>query len=271
MRVIVKLSGKTLDDHKTRESVCREILTLARQGIQILLVHGGGRQLSAYCESAGIPVAQYQGRRITDEVTLEAAKMVFSAINRDLTATLCSLDVKALGFAAFDAGMTESNRRPPIPMKLCDSGEIEAVDFGLVGEIKRVKSELIEVLWAYNYLPVISCLCADADGRIMNINADTLAAEFALSLRADRLISVSDTDGIYTNPKDPTTRIPSMDIQTARDYLKTGIFVDGMVPKVETAIRAVEQGVHTFQVLNGLQKGALSRCTRGEVGTVLVP
>lgn len=145
------------------------------------------------------------------------------------------------------------------------------VDFGLVGEIDRVNSEPIELLWSYNYLPAVSCLCADSAGRIMNINADTLAAELALALRADRLISVSDVDGIYTDPNNPATRVPSMDVRTARNYLSTGVFVDGMIPKVETAIRALEQGVHTFQVLNGFQKGALSRCTKHNVGTLLVP
>ena len=271
MRIIVKLSGKTLSEKESRELVCQEIVQLARQGIQMLVVHGGGQQLSQHCKEAGIPVAKYQGRRITDEVTLEAAKMVFSAINRELTANLCSHGLNALGMSAFDGGLTRCHRRPPIPVQIGATAKIETVDFGLVGEIDGVNPELIEVLWAYGYLPVISCLCTDSEGIIMNINADTLAAELALSLRADRLISASDVDGIYTDPKDPSTQIPSLDIRTARDYLSTGVFVDGMVPKVETAIRALEQGVHTFQVLNGLQRGALSKCTKHGIGTLLVP
>mgnify|MGYP001815158209 FL=1 len=271
MRVIVKLSGKTLADQTSRESVCRELVQLANKGIQMLVVHGGGQQLSQHCKRAGIPVAQYQGRRITDEVTLEAAKMVFSGINRDLTANLCSHGMKALGMSAFDGGLTQCHRRPPIPVQIGTTPKIEMVDFGLVGEIDKVNPEPIEVLWGYGYIPVISCLCADSDGKIMNINADTLAAELALALRADRLVSASDVDGIYTDPKDPSTQIESLDIRTARDYLSTGVFVDGMVPKVETAIRALERGVHTFQVLNGLQKGTLSQCTKQAIGTLLVP
>jgi len=271
MRIIVKLSGKTLSEKESRDLVCQEIAQLARKGIQMLVVHGGGQQLSQHCKEAGIPVAKYEGRRITDEVTLEAAKMVFSAINRDLTANLSSHGLKALGMSSFDGGLTRCHRRPPIPVQVGTAGEIETVDFGLVGEIEGVNPEVIEVLWGYGYLPIISCLCADSEGRIMNINADTLAAELALSLRADRLISASDVDGIYADPNDPSTQIPSLDIRTARNYLSTGVFVDGMVPKVETAIRALEKGVHTFQVLNGLQRGALSKCTQHDIGTLMVP
>ncbi len=267
MKLVLKLSGKVLERDSLRFSLGRQIDVLTRQGHRVLLIHGGGKQLSDFCHRTGIPVLQVQGRRITDERTLEAAKMVFGSVNTDLTTSLLAAGVRAVGVAAYDGGMTLSRRRPPLTLSI--DGCLETVDFGFVGEITGVDTHLIDALWLAGFVPVISSLCRTPEGQILNINADTLAADLALALRADRLVAVSDVDGIYLDPADPQTRIPQLGLEEARNLLLDGVFIDGMVPKVENAIRLLERGVGAFQVLSGLREGALAHCLECETGTLL--
>jgi acetylglutamate kinase len=268
MKLVVKLSGKVLEDRALRLEIVRQIARLWTSGHRLLAVHGAGKQLTDLSKQLGIPVVQHQGRRVTDERTLEAAKMVFSAVNRDLVALLVSLGIPALGLTAYDALLSRSVRRPPL--RVADAqGVSQEVDFGFVGEISGVNRVALGRLVEAPYLPVICSLCADASGQLLNINADTVATEFAIALGADRLVSVSDVDGIYLNPKDPSTLIARLSAVEAREYLEKGCFTEGMIPKVETALKAVEHGVASFQIVSGLQPGALMQAIEKDAGTLL--
>ncbi len=268
MKLVIKLSGKVLEEQALRLDIARQIGLLWTAGHSLLAVHGAGKQLTDLSKRLGIPVVQYQGRRVTDDKTLEAAKMVFSAVNRDLVALLVSRGIPALGLTAYDALLSKSIRRPPISMVNAE-GVSREIDFGFVGEIAEVNREALRRLVEAPYLPVICSLCADESGQVLNINADTLAAEFAIGLGADRLVSLSDVDGIYLDPKDPSTLISRLSASEARQYLEKGCFTEGMVPKVETALKAVEHGVATFQVVSGLQPDALLRAIEKDAGTML--
>lgn len=267
MKLVIKLSGKVLADTRLMRSVCQQISHLHGAGHLIAVVHGGGRQLSEFCRERSISVVQVQGRRVTDLPTLEAARMVFSSINRSLTACLISFQVNSVGISGFDGRLTTSHRRLPVPMEV--NGNTQLVDFGFVGDITRVDPSLIHCLWNTGIVPVISSLSADEDGQILNVNADTLSSEISAALDTDRLISVSDVEGIYLDPKEPSTRISSIDLETAKGYLAEGIFLDGMLPKVQGAINALEKGVRSFQILSGLNDGALSSCISKNPGTVV--
>lgn len=269
MRLVLKLSGKVLERESLRRSLAQQIARLQELGYEMLLVHGGGRQLTDYCREQNIPVIQHQGRRITDEATLEAAKKVFGALNTQLTATLLSAGVKAIGINAFDGFLTNCFRRPPLEMPGVNGVESCSIDFGLVGEIESVDPSLINILWSGGCVPIINCLCRDASGQILNINADTLAAELALGLGADRLIAVTDVDGIYMDPADPNTRISSLGLDQARAYLDGGVFLDGMIPKVQNAIRIMERGLPSFQIVSGLPEDALLQGIQGLGGTLM--
>ncbi|MBI4445390.1 MAG: acetylglutamate kinase [Acidobacteria bacterium] len=267
-RLVLKLSGKVLEENSGRSNLAFQVFQLTRQGEQVVVVHGGGKQLTELSRRLSIPVVQYEGRRVTDESTLEVAKMVLSAINRDLTASLMAASVPAVGISSFDGGLVSARRRPPIRVST-PSGP-KAVDFGLVGEIQGVDPSLIHTLWEHKMVPVISCLSADDQGQILNINADTLAAEISVAVGADALLSVSDVDGIYLDLSDPSSKIERLTVSEAQIYLRQGRFTDGMIPKVEVAIEALRRGVRRVQVVSGMSTNSLLEGARGRSGTALV-
>lgn len=269
MNLVIKLSGKVLDEPPLSREICRQIHELWTQGHRVTVVHGAGRQLTLLSTQLGIPVRQFEGRRVTDQKTLEVANMVFSAVNRTLVAGLVALGLRAIGMTGFDAGITRAVRRGPIRVK-DQEGVTREIDFGYVADLKAVQPDILDQLFDLRCLPVICSLCADDSGQILNINADTLAAELAAVLRSDRLISVSDVDGIYLDPGNPQTRIARMTAEEARRYLAEGCFTEGMVPKVQTALKAVEGGVAGFLVTSGTKPNAVIEALAGTGGTLLV-
>ena len=274
MILVVKISGKVLEDEKNRLGICQQLGKLSRNGHKIAIIHGGGEQLTRLSQRLGIPTVQHQGRRITDEKTLELAVMVFSLINRTLVATLLGLDITAIGISAFDGNLTRCRKRPPItlePTALGDDQCQEKIDFGLVGEIEQIETTLLLKAWQNDLIPVISCLGADSNGQILNINADTLAAELAIALPATRLLSVSDVDGVYLEMDNPQTRISELTSQQAKSYLQKGLITDGMVPKIKTALLALAKGVSCVQILSGLKKDSLLQALKNKAGTLLRP
>ncbi len=274
MILVIKLSGKVLEEEIYRTSLCRQIVKLFKSQHQIVVVHGGGKQLTDLCTRLGIPSVHHQGRRVTDETTLDAAKMAFSAINRELVAALLASGSQAIGFASFDAGLVHSQRRAPLPIStVTETGErrTELIDFGLVAEIDRVDPSILSTLWERQLIPVVSCLASTAEGQILNINADTLAAHLSAGLRADRLVSVTDVEGIYFDLNVPSSRLDELTASQARDYLEEQRFTEGMIPKIQAALRAIEMGVPHVQVVSGLKSDGLLRAIEEKAGTRIIP
>ena len=270
MILVVKLSGKVLEEDKPRNHLCRQLVQLDRDGHRLIVVHGGGKQLTDLSNRLGIPIVQHQGRRVTDKATLELATMVFSAMNRNLVADLVALGLSALGISAFDARLTCCRRRPPLSITTTDPlghESTELIDFGLVGEIDSIDTSVLQQFWESGFLPVVSCLGADKDGQILNINADTLAAELAISLQASQLISVSDVEGIYRDIHDASSCISELSTTEAKDLLSQGGLTDGMVPKIQTALKVLEEGVGSVQIVSGLKENALLEGVKGTAGT----
>jgi acetylglutamate kinase len=272
MILVVKLGGSVLGEAGLRRQLCHQIAQLKRNQHELVVVHGGGQQLTDLSQRLGDPIIQHQGRRVTDEATLEAAKMVFSAINRDLVSELLAAEVPAVGIASYDGGLVLCSRRPPISLIEVDASgpqQVEPIDFGLVGKIESIDRTVLERFWESGFTPVISCLGADRKGQIFNINADTLAAELAVALQADRLVSVSDVEGIYLDVDDPSSCLQQLTAGRARILLEEGRLTDGMVPKVETALSILAKGVSAVQIVSGLTENALVDALKGEAGTTL--
>ncbi len=270
MILVIKLSGKVLEQDKLRAQLCRQIAQLTQKDHQLVVVHGGGKQLTDWSERLEIPIVQHQGRRVTDEATLELATMVFSAINRDLVAGLVAVGACPIGISAFDGRLTSCRKRPPLSITTADSSghpSTKPIDFGLVGEIESIDTSLLETFWESGWVPVVSCLGADSDGQILNINADTLAAELAVELKAARLISVSDVEGIYLDINDASSCISELSRTEIQALLSEGRLTNGMVPKVQTALKVLEGGVEAVQIVSGLKENALLDALEGKEGT----
>src|SRR5437763_13125414 len=201
---VVKLSGKVTEHQRNLISLAEELALLYQVGIRICVVHGGGKQLSELANKLGIEQTIIEGRCVTDDATLEMAKMIFAGkINTDILAALRNHGIEAVGLSGVDGNIVHAERRPPKEITNRETGESEHVEFGHVGDILEIDSRLLTVLLDQGYLPVISSLGADAEGKVFNINADTVASEIAIQLKAEKLVLLSDVEGIYLRPGEP--------------------------------------------------------------------
>jgi acetylglutamate kinase len=255
---IIKLSGKVTEQAGILESLAEEIALCHQVGIRLVVVHGGGAQLNQLAERLGIHQRMIGGRRVTDEHTLEIAKMVFAGkINTDVSAALRRLSVPSVGLSGLDAGLIQARRRLPQPTINPDTGQTETIDYGYVGDVVAVNGGLLELLLAHDYLPVVCCLAADEAGNVFNINADTIAAEIARALDAEKLILLSDVDGIYYDVTDPQSKISHLTAEQFQALLKEKRFSEGMLPKAGAILQLIEAGRTNIHIVNGLRRNAL--------------
>ena len=230
---VVKLSGKATEDHLNLSSLAEELALLHQVGIRLCVVHGGGKQLSELASRMGVEQTIIEGRRVTDDATLEMAKMVFAGkINTDILSALRHRGVEAVGLSGVDGNIVHAQRRPPREVLNRDTGERAHVDFGHVGDVVEINSRLLTVLLDQGYLPVVSSLGADAEGTVFNINADTIAAEIAIQLKAEKLILLSDVDGIYLRAAEPETKLSRLTAAEAESLIDEGKATGGMIPKI---------------------------------------
>src|SRR5512132_1281178 len=174
---VVKLSGKVTEDRDQLISLAEELALMHQVGIRICVVHGGGKQLSQLASRLGIEQTIIEGRRVTDDATLEMAKMIFAGkINTDILAALRQRSIEAVGLSGVDGNIVHAERRPPKEILNRETGVRDKIDFGHVGDVVEINSRLLTVLLDHGYLPVISSLGADNEGMVFNINADTIAA-----------------------------------------------------------------------------------------------
>jgi acetylglutamate kinase len=234
---VVKLGGAAAAD-----GVVATGRALAAYRHPQVLVHGGGPQATELGERLGIPARKLAGRRITDEATLEVILMaVGGSVHNRLVAGLLAGGLPAVGLAG--PSVLTARRRAPLTV------EGESIDFGLVGEIERVDVALLLALTAAGRVPVIACVAGGSDGALYNINADTVAARLAVSLGSEELVQVTDSGGVRTDEKDPQTLISRLDPREARQMLADGRATNGMRPKLEAALGALEAGVRLVRIV----------------------
>lgn len=255
---VVKFSGKVTENRENLFSLAEELALLHQVGIRVCVIHGGGKQLSELAKKLGIVQTVIEGRRVTNDDTLELAKMIFRGkINTEILAALRRRGIEAVGLSGIDGGVVKAARRPPKEFLNKETGETETVDFGHVGDIVEVDSRLIHLLLENDYLPVISSLGADNDGRIFNINADTIASQIAARLQAEKLILLSDVNGIYLDENDEDTKLSRLTASDAQHFIDSGRATGGMIPKLESLISLVRSGVHSAHIISGTKRNAL--------------
>ena len=255
---VVKFSGKVTEDHVRLMSLAEELALLHQVGIRVCVVHGGGKQLTQLAEKLGVEQTIIEGRRVTDDDTLEMAKMIFAGkINTDILAALRHRGVHAVGLSGIDGNIVHAERRPPRQVVDRATGASARVDFGHVGDILQIDARLLTVLLDHGYLPVISSLGADAEGKVFNINADTIASEIAVQLQAEKLVLLSDVDGIYLRAGEPETKLSRLTAVEAEELVKSGTATGGMIPKLQSIINLLSRGVKSAHIIDGNSRNTL--------------
>lgn len=272
--MVVKLGGEIAADTAALDSLAGDVSLLVHVGIRCVVVHGGGPQATELSKRLGLEPEMVQGRRVTDEQTLDVAKMVFAGkINIDITSALRRHGVRGVGMSGVAADIIHARRRAPTEITDEDTGAKRLVDFGHVGDVQSVNTDVLSLLMTEGYVPVLSSLGSDADGNILNINADTVSSVIAQDLRANKLISLTGVPGLLVDKDDPSTLVPVLTASQARRVVERGYLRGGMRPKVQTLLEAVEGGVPRAHILSGAEQGALllELFTRDGAGTVIVP
>ena len=255
---VVKFSGKVTENRENLASLAEELALLHQVGIKICVIHGGGKQLSELAQKLGVAQTIIDGRRVTSDETLDLAKMIFAGkINTEILAALRRRGTPAVGLSGIDGNIVHAKKRPPKEILNRQTGLNETVDFGNVGDILNINAQLLTLLLDSDYMPIVSSLAADDEGQIFNINADTIASEIAAQLQAEKLVLLSDVNGIYLDATDPTTKISRLNIAEAEKLIETGAASGGMIPKLQSIIELLKRGVKSAHIISGEKRNAL--------------
>ena len=236
--VVVKYGGNAMINETLKEQVMEDIVLLSLIGVKVVLVHGGGPEITDMLKKIGKESVFCDGLRVTDKETVEVVQMVLAGkINKSLVNMLEIKGGRAIGLSGMDGHMLHA--------------EMKDERLGYVGRITNVDVTPIRDLLEGGYIPVVSTVGCDNEGNIYNINADTAAARIAGALSAERLFTMTDIEGIRRDRNDPTSIISKIDISGARELFETGVISGGMIPKVECCIEAIERGVESVIILDG--------------------
>lgn len=238
--VVVKYGGNAMINDDLKMDVMRDIVLLSLIGIQVVLVHGGGPEITEILQKLGIESRFVDGLRYTDEATMDVVQMVLAGrVNKNLVANLSQCGGKALGLCGMDGGMIRAEKKKA------------AQDLGLVGEITDIDPDPILDALHKGYIPVIATIGTDGSGQSYNINADTAAAKIASKLNAENLILMTDVKGLLKDKDNEATLIPVVNVSEVPVLIKQGIISGGMIPKVECCVEAVRRGVKRSFIIDG--------------------
>jgi acetylglutamate kinase len=265
---VVKVGGGVFADAAATRVLIEQIAILHYFGVRVVLVHGGGAQLTELSAALGVPTHMVEGRRVTDQKAIDVTAMVLNGlINTRLLGICRALDIEAVGLSGVDAGLVRAQRRAPVK-----SSTGELIDFGLVGDIAAVNTSVLKKLLDNGLMPIVSPLSADESGTLLNINADTVAAALGAALGAEKLILCTGAPGILGDVNDPGSLISYTDVPGLKRLREEGRIADGMLPKakaIEDALRGGVQRVHVVSYQS--PEGILGEVFTNEgTGTLIV-
>ena len=266
--LVIKLGGHAMVDPLVLENAIRDAVLLHYVGIRVVLVHGGGPEISEKMKALGKESVFVGGLRVTDRETLEIAQMVLvGKINSGIVSLIAKCGARGVGLSGSGGNLIIARKMDP--QKVNVKGVEKEVDLGHVGEIERIDPAILNTLLDNNYIPVIAPIAIDRSGGSLNINADTAAGDIAVALKAFKLINMTDVDGVMDAQR--TMVYHKLTIDEANAMLKSGAIGEGMIPKVTSVIRAVENGVEYAHIINGNVEHnlILELFTRDGVGTMI--
>lgn len=239
-KVVVKYGGSAMLDENLQFNVIKDVALLKLVGMQPIIVHGGGKEITKWLNILGHESEFVEGLRVTDEQTMEVAEMVLGKVNKNLVQMMEKLGVKAVGISGKDGTTLKVDKRI-----------INGQDIGFVGNIKEVNVDLINTLIDNNFVPVIAPIGLDDNYQNYNINADDVACAVATAIGAEKLAFLTDIEGVYSDPKDKSSLISVLTLETADELLESGYVGGGMLPKLKNCVDAVRNGVSRVHILDG--------------------
>jgi len=266
---VVKAGGGVFAEMTTTRALVEQLGILHYFGVRVVLVHGGGPQLTELSAALGLPTRMIEGRRVTDEKSIEVTAMVLNGLINTRVLAICrDLNIDAVGISGVDAGLVRAHRRPPAA--LAANGEL--VDFGFVGDIDTIDPTVLDKLLDNGLMPVVSPLSADESGTLLNINADTVAAAIGAALGAEKLLLCTGAPGILGNVDDPGSLISYTDLRGLKRLRDEGRIAAGMLPKARAIEEALRGGVRRVHVVSYLSpEGILGEVFTNEgTGTLIV-
>ena len=266
---VVKAGGGVFGDGAATRSLVEQIGILHYFGVRVVLVHGGGPQLTELSAALGVPTQMVEGRRVTDQRSIDVTAMVLNGLINTRVLALCrDLNIDAVGISGVDAGLVRAHKRPPVRL----SADGDPVDFGYVGDIDAVDTTVLKKLLDNGLMPVVSPLSADENGTLLNINADTVAAALGAALGAEKLILCTGTPGILGSVTDPGSLISYTDLAGLKRLRESGQIADGMLPKAKAIEDAIRGGVRRVHVVSyRAPEGILGEVFTNEgTGTLIV-
>lgn len=265
--IVVKVGGSIMDDEASLSAILADIVFMNYVGMQPVLVHGGGKAINEAMEKAGLAPQWVQGRRYTDERTLAIAEHVLcNQINRFIVNFIQAAGCEAMGLHSLTSNVLFAEKT------YLQGPDGRRIDLGLVGEVKSVNARLLQLLVQADSIPCIATIARDPAGHGLNVNADTAAGAVAAAMKAEKLVVVSDTHGIRTDPADPATRVSHLNVGQIDEMVKSGVISAGMLPKVEACITALKGGVTKTHIIDGRIPHALMLeiYTEAGIGTEIV-
>jgi acetylglutamate kinase len=266
---VVKAGGGVFADVASTRVLIEQIAILHYFGVRVVFVHGGGPQLTELSSALGVPTRMVEGRRVTDQKSIDVTAMVLNGLINTRILGICrDLDIDAVGISGVDAGLVRAHKRPPVNVH----GNGEMVDFGFVGDIDAVDPTVVRKLLDNGLMPVVSPLSADGSGTLLNINADTVAAAIGAALAAEKLILCTGAPGILATPTDPGSLISYLDLRGLERLRAEGRIADGMLPKARAIEAAIRGGVRRVHVVSyQAPEGILGEVFTNEgTGTLIV-
>ncbi|WP_287153879.1 acetylglutamate kinase [Candidatus Solincola tengchongensis] len=249
--VVVKFGGKAMENEALKELFASDIVLMRYVGINPIIVHGGGPQITHYMERLGLQVRFVDGHRVTDAAAMEVAKMVLvGKVNKELVSLINGHGTLAVGLSGEDGNLIQAVKRRHV-------GKGGETDLGFVGEVKAINPRILDNLIREEFIPVVASIGVDESGQSYNINADLVAGALASALKADKLIYLTDVDGIYRDLEDRSSLIPELDLEEAEELVRGGNLSSGMIPKLQSCVEAVRAGVRRAHIINGTVEHAL--------------
>ena len=245
-KILIKYGGHAMVDDEAKSSTARDTVLLKYVGMKPLIVHGGGPEISRSMDKLGKEPKFIKGLRVTDEETMEIIEMVLvGKISTEIVSELIKHDGEAISLSGKDSSLIFAHKKGASKI------DEEIVDLGLVGEVDCINTDLLEMFIDNDYIPVISPVGIDEDGNSLNLNADTAAID------AEKLIILTDVPGVLRDPNDPDSLIQKIRISEVPKLIEDGVISGGMIPKIETCVKAIENGVKSCHIIDGRKKHSL--------------